>query len=247
LQHQGHQSHPGITNGQAATGHEVFAAPPGGEFCLACKPSHDWITVYAPTCALFPSSDDLEFASRAGSLLLKPPPRVTRRFASLARRFLHAAESEPLILGSPSAVESYRLALLAATRDLFASGLHSEGRHFVRWRDQARASAELAMRHPDDSLSVAELARRVGVPERTLRTAFQRCYGLSPLKCLRLIRLHRARQLLRASCPDETTVTKVAVGLGFWDLGRFAGAYRQLFRELPSETLRRTASDRRAT
>jgi transcriptional regulator GlxA family with amidase domain len=189
----------------------------------------------------------MEFASRAGPQLLKPPPRVTRRFASLARRFLHAVESEPRILGSPLAVQSYRLALLAATRDLFASGLHSEGRHLVRWRDQARASAEPAMRHPGDSLSVAELARHVGVPERTLRTAFQRCYGLSPLTCLRLIRLHRARRILRASCPDETTVTEVAFGLGFSDLGRFAGAYRRLFRELPSETLRRTASNRRAT
>jgi AraC family ethanolamine operon transcriptional activator len=47
--------------------------------------------------------------------------------------------------------------------------------------------------------------------------------------------------LLHASDPEETTVTQVAFGLGFWDLGRFAGAYRRLFGERPSETLRQRA------
>ena len=98
------------------------------------------------------------------------------------------------------------------------------------------------MRHPDQFLSLEDLARKNGVPERSLRTAFQKCYGLAPLEYLRIIRLHQARQLLRASCPDETTVTQIAHGLGFWDLGRFAGTYRQLFGELPSETLRKTPS-----
>lgn len=242
-----HQSFPGLTNGQEATGQEVFAVPPGADFCLVCKPSHEWLTVHFPTALLFPSSHDLDFASHARAQLLKPPPQVTQRFTSLVLRFLSYAESAPQISASPSAMDSYRVELLAAARDLFTNSRHSDSRHFVRWRDQTKASAELAMRHADDSLSVPELARQIGVPERTLRTAFQRCYGLSPLKCLRLHRLHQARRLLRASCPDETTVTQVAVELGFWDLGRFAGAYRQLFRERPSETLRRPALSRRAT
>ena len=43
-----HQSHPGYANGQVTNGDEVFAVPPGGEFCLACKPSHEWISVHIP-------------------------------------------------------------------------------------------------------------------------------------------------------------------------------------------------------
>ena len=62
---------------------------------------------------------------------------------------------------------------------------------------QTKSTVELALSHPDQSLSISDLARQNGVPERSLRTAFQRCYGLSPMEYLRIHRLHRARGLLR--------------------------------------------------
>jgi transcriptional regulator GlxA family with amidase domain len=111
----------------------------------------------------------------------------------------------------------------------------------VRWRRLTKSTVELAMSRPYQSLSVAELARQTGVPERTLRAAFQGSYGLSPQEHLRLQRLHQARRLLRTSGQDQTTVTQIAFGLGFWDLGRFASAYGSLYGERPSETLRKPA------
>jgi transcriptional regulator GlxA family with amidase domain len=54
-------------------------------------------------------------------------------------------------------------------------------------------------------------------------------------------RLHFARQQLLAACPRETSVSKVATGLGFYELGRFASDYRQNFGQLPAETLRNHA------
>jgi len=234
------QSHPVRANGQVMNKDEVFAAPPGSEFCLACQPSHEWLTVVVPTSLLFPSSQEREFASFTRPQLLKPPPRVTRRFSSLVRRFLSSAESQPELLGSPAAVDCYRNELLAAAEELFTRCQHSTSRHFVRWRCLTKSTLDLAMSHPDQSRSISELARQTGVPERTLRTAFQKSYGLSPQEYLRVQRLNQARRLLSASCHDETTVTQIAFGLGFWDLGRFAGAYRQLFKESPSETLRKT-------
>ena len=234
-----YQPRPVHANGQVATEDEVFAAPPGSEFCLACHPLHDWLTVFVPTSLLFPSPQELEFASSARPQLLKPPSQVTRRFSSLVRRFLSAAEQRPQLLDSPVALDCFQNELLAATQDLFMRCQHLPDRNFVRWYGQTQSTVELAMSLPDQSLSISDLARQSGVPERTLRTAFQRCYGLSPVEYLRIHRLHQARGLLRANCPDETTVTQIGFGLGFWDLGRFAGAYRQLFGERPSETLRK--------
>jgi AraC-like DNA-binding protein len=234
-----HQSHSGHANGQVLNEDEVFAAPPGSEFCLTCKPRHEWITVFIPSSLLFPSAPDLEFASSAGAQLLKPPTHVTRRFVSLIHRVLAKTASQPELLDHPVAMESCRHALLSAAQELFTSYQHSAGRHFVRWRRLTKSALELAMSRPDGSLSIPELARQAGAPERTLRAAFHRSYGLSPQEYLRIQRLHQARRRLRASCQDETTVTQVAFGLGFWDLGRFAGAYRTLFGERPSETLRK--------
>jgi hypothetical protein len=70
-----HQSRPVHANGQVMNGDEVFAVPPGSEFCLACKPSHEWISVHIPTSLLFPSTPGLAFASCARAQVLKPPPR----------------------------------------------------------------------------------------------------------------------------------------------------------------------------
>ena len=129
------------------------------------------------------------------------------------------------------------LARLARLCELLALWAETQ---VLRGSNTLRFAFHVAVIRPNQSLSISDLARQNGVPERTLRTAFQRCYGFSPVEYLRIHRLHRARQRLRASCPDETTVTEIGFGQGFWDLGRFAGAYRQLFGELPSETLRKS-------
>jgi AraC-like DNA-binding protein len=234
------QSSPVFANGQVVTGDEVFTGPPMSEFCLACQPSHEWLTVFVPTTLLFPSSQELECVSSAKPHILKPPPQVTHRFTSLLRRFHSAAQSHPQLMGSPVALSCFETELLAATKALFTENQRAPNRNFMRWHCQTKTTLELAMRHLDEALSISALAEQIGVPERTLRTSFQRCYGLSPIEYLRVDRLHQARRLLLASCPDATTVTQIAFRLGFWDIGRFAGSYRKLFGELPSETLRKS-------
>lgn len=234
-----HQPSPVHINGQVVTENDVYVLPPGGEFCLASHRSHEWLSVVIPTSLLVQVSPELEFASRARPHLIKPPQHVARRFTSLVRRFFSAAEHRPQLMGSPVSLESFQNEVLVAARELFKRGQHSASHQFVRWHRQTKLTEELALSHPDQTLSIAELSQQIGTPERTLRTAFQRCYGLATVEYLRIFRLHQARRLLLASCPDQATVTQIAFGLAFWELGRFAGAYRQLFGELPSETLRK--------
>jgi AraC family transcriptional regulator, ethanolamine operon transcriptional activator len=236
--HQISRSRPGLANGQILTEDEVFAVPPECEFCLACQPSHEWIVVVVPPFLLFELPQEHQVASSARPHVLKPPPHATRRFASLVHRFFTASESKPLLLDSPIAVQSFQSELVAAIRDLVSLGEQRTSHLFVRSHRQAELAIDLALSRPDQPLLVSELAERISVSERTLRRAFKCCYGLSPLEYLRIYRLHQARAVLRANCPERTTVTQVAFDFGFWDLGRFAGAYRQLFGELPSETLR---------
>ena len=57
--------------------------------------------------------------------------------------------------------------------------------------------------------------------------------------------MHLARRALRMADPTTATVTKIATNYAFWELGRFAVAYRSLFGETPSATLHRPREDPR--
>ena len=94
--------------------------------------------------------------------------------------------------------------------------------------------------HLDTRVPVSRLCRVVGLSERGLRNAFRRVRGMSPTQYMRTVRLRDVRRALRACEGRRGTVTGIATSYGFYELGRFAAAYREAFGEVPSETLRST-------
>jgi len=108
----------------------------------------------------------------------------------------------------------------------------------------AKSRRRAALRHAIDyaeavqgMTTVPELAAIAGVAVRTLELAFREGAGVTPNQYLRRRRMNAVRRDLRDATPGTTTVTRVAATWGFTELGRFAGAYRAMFGELPSETL----------
>ncbi len=95
--------------------------------------------------------------------------------------------------------------------------------------------------HDGESLPVVELCRTAGVSERTLRNAFHDVHGVSPTQYLIRLRLEEAHDALLRAGNARGAVTRAATQCGFLELGRFAAAYRRLFGERPSDTLRSTA------
>ncbi len=91
--------------------------------------------------------------------------------------------------------------------------------------------------HAHQPVYLLDLCAVTGVSERTLRDAFVRHYGMGPIRYLKLRRLHQVRQTLRTAIPGTNSVKAVALSNGFWDFGRLAVDYRQLFGESPSATL----------
>ncbi|MBC3205477.1 helix-turn-helix domain-containing protein [Pseudomonas sp. SWRI111] len=98
---------------------------------------------------------------------------------------------------------------------------------------------EWAADSPEDALNLLELAQVAGVSLRQLQQAFKAYTGMTPSHWLRLRRLNSAHRELLRRRPSETTVAEVAMHWSFWHLGRFSSSYRALFKELPSETLKR--------
>ena len=91
-------------------------------------------------------------------------------------------------------------------------------------------------------VQVSDLVVATGVSERTLRSAFKEYYGIGPNRYLVIRQLHQVHRALSQADPEGTSVSKILFDHGVWELGRFATRHRQLFGELPSETLRRRSA-----
>jgi AraC-like DNA-binding protein len=102
-----------------------------------------------------------------------------------------------------------------------------------------RRLEDAIMANPDQTLYMRELAALVGASYWTLRDCCLEYLGMSPKRYLWLRRMNLARRALRVADPEKTTITQIATDYGFWELGRFSVAYRSLFGESPSITLRR--------
>jgi AraC-like DNA-binding protein len=96
--------------------------------------------------------------------------------------------------------------------------------------------------NPDRPLYLTEICAAIGVAERTLRASCEEHLGMGPIRYLTLRRMHLVRRALLRSDPSKATVTQIVTDHGFWELGRFSVAYRALFGESPSCTLRRPAA-----
>jgi transcriptional regulator GlxA family with amidase domain len=82
-------------------------------------------------------------------------------------------------------------------------------------------------------MAIDKISARIGISGRTLRSACHERLGISPANYQRHCRLVAVRCALQR---DSVRVTAAATRFGFFELGRFSGAYRAKFGELPSET-----------
>lgn len=106
----------------------------------------------------------------------------------------------------------------------------------ARKRIVDKARQYVLSRH-DHPPTILELCNEIGTSRRKLQYCFHENLGINPVAFLRLVRLNAAhRDLITES---HGAVQDVAARWGFLHLSRFASEYRQLFAELPSETLKK--------
>ena len=96
---------------------------------------------------------------------------------------------------------------------------------------QARDILENRFENPP---STVELARQIGVSDRTLRNGFQELFGTTVIGYLTSLRLQQAEQLLREK---QLSVAEVANLVGYSHLGYFAKVFKRQFGVTPSECL----------
>jgi AraC-like DNA-binding protein len=107
---------------------------------------------------------------------------------------------------------------------------------------QVRRAEEYIHAHAGEVVKLSQIAEAAGCSVRALQLAFRTFRDTTPMTLLRQARLERAHAELSQSDPGATTVTKIAVKYGFFNVGRFARDYRSAFGQSPSETLRRQSA-----
>ena len=175
---------------------------------------------------------------------LTPPAAALSRLRKLHEAADHLAKTAPDILAKPEVARAMETALVEAMVFCIADRHSGDARNVHRHRARVmRRLEEVLTSTPDRPLYMPQLCTTVGASYTTLRDCCQEYLGMSPKRYLWLRRMHLARRDLRRADAERTTVTEIATDYGFWELGRFAGAYRSLFGEPPSAALRRPPED----
>jgi AraC family ethanolamine operon transcriptional activator len=228
-------SHSGehVANGRALDEDSLLAIPRGADFSIRVRRrAHAWCSIAlpadAPIAAELPSGS-VRLSCRPGSV------------GALGRR---AQQIAAALLGRPGGTQARHAAaeeLLDAVNACLPGTQPPRttvGRPRADRAEIIRRSMEVIEATPTMP-QAAEIARRIGVNDRTLLRTFQETFGVPTKRYLLLRELHRVRTALNEGAPAEATLADVLARHGIWEFGRFAGRYRRHFGELPSETLRR--------
>ncbi len=214
-----------------ARAHDLVVFPEGGELDYLLPAATEWCAVQLDRDALLAVGIPAETIGRMS--VVSPRAGQHARLAQLMRSAVDG-------LVSTQEQQTFRGALM---EELYQAldPQRDQHRHpsFQDRADLLRRFERLVDEQGPERRSIAELAQALGVGRRTLELTLHDYLGLSPARYAAVLRLNAMRrELLRASA-DTLRVADLAQRYGIVHLGRFAGEYRTMFGELPSQTLHR--------
>jgi AraC-like DNA-binding protein len=229
----------------------VDAAPPGSMWNGVELVEGD-IHVFAPGANFLAT----EPAGLAASILVTPVTALWRIAADLQHEIDLSRSVTPLALGPGARGLAGEIRLASSRLDEVIGGpseqrlleaavraIADHGHTQVARRLDSKVIVRACLDYVDGteshSPSISELCRASHTSESRLREAFIDVFDLPPTRYFRLRLLSRLREELVVTSPERSTVSFVASRLGITQFGRIAGEYRNVFGELPSQTLRR--------
>lgn len=244
----------GSANGLPMRPGTLLAVQPGTEVVFVSEPGYESVfALLGPDeieAHLRGRQQEDAFRTPRGAEILHRDPAAVRRFFAWGKRLVDTATRRPRLfndrretrVAAQMELLETLLATLGAATDFQAP---RSDRMCLAQSRIVKIAEDFALEYVGDHLYLTDLCRATGVSERSLEYAFKEIMGMTPTAYLTRVRLHRVRKALQAATRSSTTVTAEALNQGFWHFGEFSRAYRGCFGELPSETLRRTASETR--
>jgi AraC-like DNA-binding protein len=238
----------GTLNGVPVRPDLLLAGGPGSEGEFVVKAGYESVAIFLPP-AIF--REHIEIRRPGDPFRVPEAVEVLQANSSAARTLFDRAKGLTDVAAQHPHVFDERPASRAAAHaeilDALLEAMGSSKDHEPTRKERTRQghsqivqiAEEYVTTHTEERVSVTDLCKVADVSERTLQYAFQEVTGMTPIAFLTRLRLHRVRQALREATHRTTTVSAEALRWGFWHFGDFSQAYKNCFRELPSETLKR--------
>lgn len=172
--------------------------------------------------------------------VFKPGAARVDEFRRALLSVLQALDVNPTALQFRPAQRVLEQSLLGAVVAVVADDVASPELARPRRRHIVDSAKDFMRSRIAETITVADLCIELGVSRRTLQYSFQEVLGINPVRFLRAMRLNGVRRDFRDPGARPSSVQETAANWGFWHLGHFVTDYKQMFGELPSETLRRT-------
>jgi AraC-like DNA-binding protein len=242
---------------QAPILHSGIEVPPNEIVCYPLGSEHHYRTSTSYHCGGMSLMQE-DFAALANVLVgyeltapttmqvVRPRPALMSRLLNLHKAAADLAATAPDILVHPEVAKAMEQEFVRAMIACLTDPATEERYRARRQRLMIMPRFEQMLEaRQDESLYVTDVCTDLGVSERTLRLHCQEQLGMSPHRYLWIRRMNLAFRALTLADATTKTVTEIANDYGFGELGRFAVAYRKLFGESPSATLRREPNDLR--
>jgi AraC-like DNA-binding protein len=218
-----------------ADDHEMQHATTTGNYRFGCMSLR--LEEFAAACKAIVGC---EFDTEPTTRFMRPNPNLMERLLKLHEMAGSFAKTMPELFELPEVVRAIEQQLIHALVRCLTDGNVSTIKRGTLYHKVIVARFEEFMEaNPNTPLYLTEVCAAVGAAERTLRAACEEHVGMGPIRYLTLRRMHLVRRGLLRADSSIATVTRIATDHGFWELGRFAVAYRALFGEPPSATLQR--------
>ncbi|OAJ57121.1 AraC family transcriptional regulator [Paraburkholderia ginsengiterrae] len=234
----------GTFQGHHVDGFALMLLGPGEEFHLHTPESMHYIGVSLPTQLmqqLVSETVDESAVAKLSQSVLRLPEEAAAALRQQLVPFLDATEQSADRLDAAASARRFQDEVTSMFLSLFegATGDAHDLTH-ATYSDIVRRCERFLQEYADHPVTVLDLCRMVRCSRRTLQTSFQRVANVTPVEYLRSLRLNAVRRLLRSTSAPELLIGDAAARWGFTHLSYFAREYRDLFGELPSQTLRKS-------
>jgi AraC-like DNA-binding protein len=221
-----------IFNGQSSGPYDIAILPPASTYTFVSQGPSRWLSIVIPQQLQNKPLPGLEDLFRAETMNVSPLPDNTRALTALALQLV--AEFTERTVHSGHADDRMLQAIVNAVQ---GTSPREPRARLVRMEKTIVKALDFIRSDVDGVIRLTDICDFVDVKERTFRRLFHDYFGMSPNHYLKLRQLNLVRRAIRFA-EAGIGVTSILSAHGVTEFGRFAGEYKSLFGESPSETAR---------